>query len=261
MIEIVLLYLISVGVAAIPLYMNHQDKKKWEVYGKGLVVSCDETFRNHYGTLQKFYHYEIEIEYRNMIIRQSAGSQNLYPVGSKVDYYMEGASFKINDGADVPITASVEHRAPANTSYTGKLIMLPIIIGVLLLFLTIFDSSVLVPLIVPTIFALLIYFLLVARKNEKTHQTNQQSDIDKGNMYQINANVIDIRRSQNRSATSRGYYSVYYAILLYKDVDGHNRLGEIRMERKNTYMINSTIQVYYHKLTHRVSPIEKTHQV
>jgi hypothetical protein len=25
------------------------------------------------------------------------------------------------------------------------------------------------------------------------------------------------------------------------------------MERKNTYMINSTIQVYYHKLTHTIS--------
>jgi hypothetical protein len=204
MIEIILLCLISVGVAAIPLYMSHQDKKKWEVYGKGLVVSCDETFRNHYGTIKKFYIYEIEIEYRNMIIRQSAGSHNLYPVGSKVDYYMEGASFKINDGADVPVTASVEHRTPASTSYTGKLIMLPIIIGVLLLFLTIFDSSVLVPLIVPTIFVLLIYFLLVARKNEKVHQTNQQSDIDNGSVYSINANVIDIRRSQSRSALGRG---------------------------------------------------------
>jgi hypothetical protein len=253
MIEIVLLCLISVGIAAIPLYMNHQDRKKWEVYGKGLVVSCDETFRNYYGTLQKFYHYEIEIEYKNMTIRQSAGSHNLYPVGSKVDYYMEGASFKINDGADVPVTAAVEHRTPAKTSYAGKLIMLPMIIGVLLLFLTIFDSTILVPLIVPTIFMLLIYFLLVARKNEKVQQINVQSDVDNGSVYPINANVIDIRRSQSRSALGRGYYSVYYAIILYKDVDGHNRLGEIRMERKNTYMINSTIQVYYHKLTHTIS--------
>lgn len=228
------------------------DQKKWEIYGKGTIVAVEEKFRNYYGSLQKFYQYDVEIQYNNMTVRQMAGSSNVYHVGSEVNYYMEGTEFKINDGKYICVNSAVDlvgnTQSPNTTNSSGmsKIIILPIIIGVLLLAITIFKSSVITPFICLGIIGLLFYFLFALRKNEKVQTTKMQSNIDDGTMYKINARVIEIKRKITRR------YCFYYAIILYQDADGHNRLGQIRMHRKNTYSINSTIQVYYNSLTHAI---------
>lgn len=231
------------------------DQKKWEIYGKGTIVAVEEKFRNYYGSLQKFYQYDVEIQYNNMTVRQMAGSSNVYHVGSEVNYYMEGAEFKINDGSYIYVNSAVDlvsnTQSPNTTNSSGmsKIIILPIIIGVLLLAMTIFKSSVVTPFIGLGIIGLLFYFLFALRKNEKVKAIKMQSNIDNGTMYKIDAKVIEIKRKITRR------YCFYYAIILYQDADGHNRLGQIRMHRKNTYSINSTIQVYYNSLTHAMAPI------
>ena len=231
------------------------DQKKWVIYGKGTIVAVEEKFRNYYGSLQKFYQYDVEIQYNNMTVRQMAGSSNVYHVGSEVNYYMEGAEFKISDGAYIYVNSAVDlvsnTQSPNTTNNSGmsKIIVLPIIIGVLLLAMTIFKSSVVTPFIGLGIIGLLFYFLFALRKNEKVKATKMQFNIDNGTMYKIDAKVIEIKRKITRR------YCFYYAIILYQDADGHNRLGQIRMHRKNTYSVNSTIQVYYNSLTHAMAPI------
>ena len=236
-------------------------KKKWGIYGKGTIVSVEEKFRNYHGSLQKFYQYDVEIQYNNMTVRQMAGSSNVYHVGSEVDYYMEGTDFKINDGAYIHVNSAVDlvgdTQSPNITkgSDMSKIIFLPIIIGVLLLAITIFKSSVITSFIGLGIIGLLFYFLFALRKNEKVKATKMQSNIDDGTMYKIDAKVIEIKTKAHRSIRRRSWGFYYYAVILYQDINGHNRLGQIRMPRKNTYSINSTIQVYYNSLTHAMAPI------
>lgn len=255
MVPYILICVFCLCYAIYSFKQSADDKKKWSSYGTGKIVSVEEKFRKYNGSLQKFYQYDVEIQYNNMTIRQMAGSSNVYHVGSEVDYYMEGAEFKINDGAYVHVNSAVDlvnnTQLPntRNRSDMSKAIVLPIIIGVLLLGMTIFKSSVVTPFIGLGIIGLLFYFLFALRKNEKVKATKMQSNIDNGTMYKIDAKVIEIKRKITRR------YCFYYAIILYQDADGHNRLGQIRMHRQNTYSVNSTIQVYYNSLTHAMAPI------
>ena len=261
MVPYILICVFCLGYAIYSFKQSADDKKKWSSYGKGKIVSVEEKFRKYNGSLQKFYQYDVEIQYNNMTIRQMAGSSNVYHVGSEVDYYMEGAEFKINDGAYVHVDSAVDlvsdTQSPNTTNRSSmlKIIFLPIIIGVLLLSVTIFKSSFIAPFAGFGIIVLFFYLLFVLRKNENVQATKMQSNIDDGTMYKIDAKVIEIKRQQSDLFCGRHHYVFYYAIVLYHDVDGHNRLGQIRMPRKSTYSVNSTIQVYYNSLTHAMAPI------
>lgn len=233
------------------------DKTKWKTHGKGMIVAVEEKFRKYKGSLQKFYKYDVEIQYNNITVRQMTGSSNVYHVGSEVDYYMEGTELKINDGSYIRVNSAVDlvgdtqSSNTTNSSSMSKTIFLTIIIiGVLLLDVVIFKPlSFMAPFVGLGVIVLFFYFLFNLRKNEKVQATKMQSNIDDGTMYKIDAKVIEIKTQHTRR------YCFYYAIILYQDADGHNRLGQIRIPRKNTYSINSTIQVYYNSLTHAIAPI------
>ena len=251
----ILICVFCLGYAVYSYLRTRNDTKKWKIYGKGIIVAVEEKFRNYNGSLQKFYQYDVEIQYNNMTVRQMAGSSNVYHVGSEVNYYMEGTEFKINDGSYIYVNSAADLVSDTqshnitNSSGMSKIIVLPIILSILLLAMTIFKSSIITPFIGLGIIGLLFYFLFALRKHEKVQAIKMQSHIDDGTMYKIDARVIEIKSK----ITKR--YCFYYAIILYQDVDGHNRLGQIRMPRKNTYSINSTIQVYYNRLTHTMAPI------
>jgi hypothetical protein len=105
------------------------------------------------------------------------------------------------------------------------------------------------------IVVLFFYFLFDLRKNEKVQATKMQSNIDDGIMYKIDAKVIEIKVEHIHRIASGRLRTFYYAIILYQDANGYNRLGQIRMPCATAYSVNSTIQVYYNSLTHAMVPI------
>lgn len=242
---------------------NIYDKKKWKSNGKGTIVAVEEKFRKYKGFLQKFYKYDVEIQYNNITVRQMTGSSNVYHVGAEVDYYMEGTELKINDGSYISINSAVDlvgntqSSNTTNSSRISKKIFIPIIIiGVLLLDVAIFKPlSFIAPFVGLGILILFFYFLFDLRKNEKVQASKMQSNIDDGTMYKIDAKVIEIKIEHIYRGVGLRFSTFYYAIILYQDANGYNRLGQIRMPCATAYSVNSIIQVYYNSLTHVMAPI------
>jgi hypothetical protein len=239
------------------------DKTKWKTHGNGTIVAVEEKFRKYNGSLQKFYKYDVEIQYNNMTVRQMTGSSNVYHIGSEVDYYMEGTELKINDGSYISVNSAADLVGDTQSSNTtnrfsiSKKIFIPIIIiCVLLLDVAIFKPlSFMAPFIGLGIIVLFFYFLFDLRKKEKVKATKMQSNIDDGIMYKIDAKVIEIKIEHIYRSMGTRSYMFFYAIILYQDANGYNRLGQIRMTCATEYSVNSTIQVYYNSLTHAMIPI------
>lgn len=241
MFEILIIILALLPLAAVFLKNKwiHDSKMNFKTSDKGRILSCikKNTLRN--GQLIIYYQYEVEIQYKNLVIQKNVESSERYEVGTYIDYVMDGANaYFANESIYTYHRYSMPPEIDQIKSGNSLLYLIIITIGFLIMMVVKAKEIVLpcVVLIVGAGFALLISL----RQKEKTYTSIQKERFEhNNNVYKIDAEIVEIKHVRSRHS------SIPYAIVYFKDRNNVARLHQLRLKNAFGYKIGQYIQVYY----------------
>ena len=241
MFEILIIILALLPLAAVFLKnkWKHDSKMNFQTSGKGKILSCikKNTLKN--GQLIIYYQYEVQIQYKHLIIQKNVESSERYEVGTYVDYVMDGANAYF---ANEPTYTYHRYSMPPEIAQikSGNSLLYLIIIAIGFLIMMVVKAQ---ELIIPCIVLIIgagIALLMSLRQKEKTYTSIQKERFEhNNNVYKVDAEIVEIKYLTSRHS------SIPYAIVYFTDRNHIARLHQIRLKHAFGYKIGQYIQVYY----------------